>query len=148
MNNIRGKDGVSSYDGDNATTNARTTAGGIGYATDESPLLKNRGRGGDNSSVGHNNSNKPNWNTGELQSVMETHSNLPARCMYETMPHNKRMLAKGCPRLLKMVNKHKEDLMETAGFASSQGGFSGKNLNKSVASNNKRATAKNWSVFH
>lgn len=51
---------------------------------------------------------------------METHSNLPARLMYETMPHNKRMLAKGCPRLLKMVNKHKDDLMETAGYSSGQ----------------------------
>jgi len=96
---------ASSYDGD--MTQARTTAGGIGYATDESPLLKN-GRNRDNSSVGARMSDKtygkPNWNTGELQSVMETHSNLPSRLMYETMPHNKRMLAKGCPRLLKMVN--------------------------------------------
>ena len=62
---------------------------------------------------------KPNWNTGELQSVMETHSNLPSRLMYETMPHNKRMLAKGCPRLLKMVHKHKDELM-----ADTQQGFS------------------------
>lgn len=59
---------VSSYDGD-MTTNARTTAGGIGYATDESPLFKG-GRNRDNSSVGARMSDKtygkPNWNNGEL----------------------------------------------------------------------------------
>lgn len=77
---------------------------------------------------------------------METHSNLPSRLMYETMPHNKRMLAKGCPRLLKMVNKHKDELMETAGF--SNGNFSSKQLNKSVTSHKKNASGKNWSVFH
>lgn len=138
---------ASSYDGD-MTTNARTTAGGIGYATDESPLFKRRNQ--DNSSVGARMSEKtygkPNWNTGELQSVMETHSNLPARLMYETMPHNKRMLAKGCPRLLKMVNKHKDELMDTAGFQS--GHFSNSKLNKSVASHKKNSSGKNWSVFH
>ena len=50
-------------------TNARTTAGGIDYGTDESPLLKNA-RNRDNSSVGAKMSEKtygkPNWNTGEL----------------------------------------------------------------------------------
>lgn len=51
---------------------------------------------------------------------METHSNLPARLMYETMPPIKRILAKGCPRLLKMVNKQKNDLMEIAGYSSGQ----------------------------
>lgn len=76
---------------------------------------------------------------------METHSNLPARLMYETMPHNKRMLAKGCPRLLKMVNKHKDDLMETAGYSSGQ--FSQAKLNKSTGSHRKNASGKNWSVF-
>jgi len=39
---------VSSYD-DGMTTNARTTAGGVGYTTDESPLFK-RGRNRDNNS--------------------------------------------------------------------------------------------------
>jgi hypothetical protein len=56
----------SSYDD---MTNARTTAGGIDYGTDESPLLKNA-RNRDNSSVGAKMSEKtygkPNWNTGEL----------------------------------------------------------------------------------
>ena len=51
---------------------------------------------------------------------METHSNLPARLMYETMPHNKLFLTKGDPRLLKMVKKHKDDLMETGGYSSGQ----------------------------
>jgi len=47
---------ASSYDGD-MTTNARTTAGGIGYATDESPLFKHA-RNRDNSSVGARMSDK------------------------------------------------------------------------------------------
>lgn len=47
--------------------------------------------------------------------------------MYETMPHNKRLLQKGCPRLLRMVKMHKEDLLEHAGM--SQNTFTG---NKSL----------------
>jgi hypothetical protein len=59
----------SSYDGDH-TTNARTTAGGIGYTSEESPLFKGGRNRGDNESVGARMSDKtygkPNWNNGEL----------------------------------------------------------------------------------
>ena len=69
---VKGGTEVSSYV-DDATTNARTTAGGMGYATDESPLPRlNRGV---NSSVGHTTEKTRHGSkynqTADLQSVME-----------------------------------------------------------------------------
>lgn len=78
-------------------------------------------------------------NKTELQSVMETHSNLPARVMYETMPHNKRMLAKGCPRLLRMVRQQNE--------AQEQSALSQSNFSGGGGSIKNRTGTKNWNVF-
>jgi hypothetical protein len=58
------------------------------------------------------------------------------------MPHNKRMLQKGCPRLLRMVKQHKEEMLDCAGLSSN--GFS----NKALSSTRKGVQSKNWSVFH